>query len=238
MVRTPVVAAAALLFAASGTVSAQEHAAHHAAPKAVETHRMLWMQATRSVTRAAEQMPEADRTLALVVDPRGLARQELGQRRLDAGEEPAVDRDADQRREDALRRALDVVGAEVGAVSPEVFGLMLTSAAASIVIAPYLLKAAHPAAFALERRLPVHEEPEDIEQPTGEDLQDHAVICGYGGVGRVLHMALTRNNVKCLVIDRDGPLVRELREQGVLALQGNAWTTSASTSAAFWPAAV
>lgn len=60
MVRTPLVAAAALLIAASGSVSAQDHSGHHAGAKAVETHRMLWMQATRSVTRAAEQMPEAD----------------------------------------------------------------------------------------------------------------------------------------------------------------------------------
>lgn len=114
------------------------------------------------------------------------------------------------------------VGAEVDAVSPEVFGLMLTSAAVSIVLAPYLLLAARPVAAAAERRMPKAEEPEPIEQPSGDALQDHAVICGYGRVGEVVHTALVRSGVKCVVIEIDAGTVRDLREKGILALQGNA----------------
>lgn len=51
---------AALLCAGATAAAAQQHDAHHPQTKAVETQRQLWMQATRSVTRAAEQMPEAD----------------------------------------------------------------------------------------------------------------------------------------------------------------------------------
>lgn len=51
---------AALLCAGASAAAAQQHDAHHPPTKAVETQRQLWMQATRSVTRAAEQMPEAD----------------------------------------------------------------------------------------------------------------------------------------------------------------------------------
>jgi uncharacterized damage-inducible protein DinB len=52
--------AAAFLCGTGGTAAAQQHETHHPATKAVETQRQLWMQATRSVTAAAEQMPEAD----------------------------------------------------------------------------------------------------------------------------------------------------------------------------------
>jgi uncharacterized damage-inducible protein DinB len=51
---------AAALLLVSGSAAAQQHDAHHPAGKAVETQRQLWTQVTRQVTRAAEQMPEAD----------------------------------------------------------------------------------------------------------------------------------------------------------------------------------
>lgn len=42
------------------TPAVAQQDAHHAAPKAVETQRQLWRQVTGYITRAAEQMPEAD----------------------------------------------------------------------------------------------------------------------------------------------------------------------------------
>ncbi len=55
--------AAALLCLSGSSAAAQHearHESHHPAIKLVETHRQLWKQVTSSVTRAAEQMPEAD----------------------------------------------------------------------------------------------------------------------------------------------------------------------------------
>jgi len=114
------------------------------------------------------------------------------------------------------------VGAEVDAVSPDVFGLMLTSAAASIVLAPYLLKAAQPVAAAADQRFSAAKEEEPIEPPPDGVLANHAVICGYGGVGEVILSALQRGEVNCVVIDQDASVVQGLREEGLVALQGNA----------------
>jgi uncharacterized damage-inducible protein DinB len=50
----------ALLGGAALPAAAQQHAEHHSAASAVATQRELWMDVTRSVRRAAEQMPEAD----------------------------------------------------------------------------------------------------------------------------------------------------------------------------------
>ena len=114
------------------------------------------------------------------------------------------------------------VGAQVDAVSPEVFGLMLTSAAASIVLAPYLLRAAQPFAIAADQRFSARADTATSEPPVDQSVRDHAIICGYGRVGRVVHRALVRSRVSCVVIDQDGGLIRELRNEGVTALQGNA----------------
>ena len=50
----------ALLGAVALPASAQQHTEHHPAGNAVQTQRQLWTGVTRSIQRAAEQMPEAD----------------------------------------------------------------------------------------------------------------------------------------------------------------------------------
>jgi len=114
------------------------------------------------------------------------------------------------------------VGTEVDAVSTEVFGLMLTSAAASIVLAPFLLRAAQPIAASLDRRVAAVPESYVAEPPVDVTLRDHAVVCGYGRVGRVILGALERANVKCLVIDQDRAVMDDLRRGGAMVLRGDA----------------
>jgi uncharacterized damage-inducible protein DinB len=50
----------AIFCASASAAAAQDHAAHHPATNGVATQRQLWTQVTRTLTRAAEQMPEAD----------------------------------------------------------------------------------------------------------------------------------------------------------------------------------
>ncbi|MCC7363509.1 MAG: cation:proton antiporter [Dehalococcoidia bacterium] len=113
------------------------------------------------------------------------------------------------------------VGTQVDAVSTNVFGVMLTSAAASIILAPLLLRAAHPVAASLDRRMSASR-PEGNEQPAGPGVRDHTVICGYGRVGRVVHRTLALGGVDCVVIDQDRAAVEELRRNGAAALRGDA----------------
>lgn len=53
-------------------------------------------------------------------------------------------------------------------------------------------------------------------------LKDHYIICGAGRVGRHIVTALRQRNIPLVVIESDVDLVAELREQGVLAMLGDA----------------
>jgi CPA2 family monovalent cation:H+ antiporter-2 len=114
------------------------------------------------------------------------------------------------------------VGNDLGVVSPTIFSLMLSGAAASIVLAPTVYGAAHPIAQRLDRRWPGSAplvSPADPDLGTG--LRDYAVICGYGRVGQVVGSVL-RDRVPFLVIEEDPRIVGRLREQGLPVIHGNA----------------
>ncbi len=57
---------------------------------------------------------------------------------------------------------------------------------ASIVLAPFLLRAAHPIAAALDRRAAAAPESYVAEPEADVTLRDHAVVRGYGRAGRVI----------------------------------------------------
>jgi uncharacterized damage-inducible protein DinB len=60
MSRTFLVVSVALCAAAAPAAAQQHNPDHHPSVNAVATQKQLWMQATMSATRAAEQMPETD----------------------------------------------------------------------------------------------------------------------------------------------------------------------------------
>ena len=55
-----------------------------------------------------------------------------------------------------------------------------------------------------------------------EKLRNHIVICGYGRMGNILAQSLAERGKKVLVLDQDSDKIRDAREAGYLALQGNA----------------
>lgn len=116
------------------------------------------------------------------------------------------------------------VGADIGAVSPAVFSLMLAGSVASIIVAPSLHAVAAPAAHWMEQHQPLtelstytHTSTEERDKPQG-----HALICGYGQIGRMLAATLLRRGFSIVVIDQDRNTVLRLRERGIIALMGNA----------------
>lgn len=114
------------------------------------------------------------------------------------------------------------LGAELDAISPEVFGLMLAGAAISIVLAPAVFAGAQPIGRMVERRLPLPplaDLPDEVAQAR---LSDHAILCGYGRVGRVVHEAIRQQAIGVVVIEQDAGAVASLREQGVAVLHGSA----------------
>ncbi|MBI4497112.1 MAG: cation:proton antiporter [Chloroflexi bacterium] len=116
------------------------------------------------------------------------------------------------------------LGADLDAVTPAVFSLMLAGAAASIVLSPSLHRVALPGVAWVEQRLPpsaLATHPA-LGKDTTEGPRGHAIICGYGRVGRVIGTALRRRGFTFVVIDQDQRVVRQLREHGIIALFGNA----------------
>lgn len=115
------------------------------------------------------------------------------------------------------------LGADTGAVSEYSFGLMLSGSVGSILIAPAWYVLGHRLASWLDRRLrpsslarhPALEEPDSL--PRG-----HAVICGFGRVGQVVGLTLSRRGFSYIVIESDQNLVQRLRALGTIALLGNA----------------
>jgi voltage-gated potassium channel len=55
-----------------------------------------------------------------------------------------------------------------------------------------------------------------------ETLRDHFIICGYGRIGSVVLRELQRQNVPCVVIERDPERVHEVIEAGGLAVEADA----------------
>jgi monovalent cation:H+ antiporter-2, CPA2 family len=56
---------------------------------------------------------------------------------------------------------------------------------------------------------------------SGERLRGHAIVCGYGRVGRIIAGALSQRDVPFVVIGEDPRLIRQLRDRGVRAFLGN-----------------
>jgi CPA2 family monovalent cation:H+ antiporter-2 len=116
------------------------------------------------------------------------------------------------------------LGADLEAVSATVFSLMLAGAATSILLHPTVYRLAVPLATSVAHRFPARGSMPATEpgEPADPGPRGHAVICGYGRVGRVIGSALRRRGFRYVVIEEDPRIVRRLRERGVTAIQGNA----------------
>lgn len=103
---------------------------------------------------------------------------------------------------------------------------LLAAMALSMAMVPVLMRLANPVSAWLEknypdflkRRRPV----ENLPRGSGQQLTDHAVICGYGPVGQQLAEALWDQGVPTLVIDLNANTVRQLQSDGQPALFADA----------------
>jgi CPA2 family monovalent cation:H+ antiporter-2 len=101
---------------------------------------------------------------------------------------------------------------------------MLAGTAISIVLAPALYRVARPFADWAVARYPdpavgTFLSPSDNPHP---DLRGHAVICGFGDVGRLIGGVLDRHDFRYVVIDQDIRIARRAVAEGIPAVIGNA----------------
>jgi CPA2 family monovalent cation:H+ antiporter-2 len=112
-----------------------------------------------------------------------------------------------------------------GALSPQAFDLVLGAALVTIVVSPWLLQLGGPLVAWLAH-LPglrrAFADPMEGPGDEGRRLSGHAIICGYGQVGRELADALRSRGIGLVVIEYNPHIVAELRAAGVPTIYGDA----------------
>ena len=118
------------------------------------------------------------------------------------------------------------VGVDEAIISDELNSAILMAALVSIVLSPLLLEAGPRVLSwladrpALARFLPEPEVAALGDDPTV--LRRHAVVCGYGRVGRELVQEITRREFRCVVIEQNPYLIEQLHKLDIPHVYGDA----------------
>jgi monovalent cation:H+ antiporter-2, CPA2 family len=101
---------------------------------------------------------------------------------------------------------------------PSVEQMLLVCTAVTMAVVPSLMRGAMPLGKWLEGRGVIGSRRILSEEMTPikaiKEISDHAVICGYGPVGRSLNEALKRCGVDTLVMELNSDTVRRLKQEG------------------------
>ncbi|MDQ3492698.1 MAG: cation:proton antiporter, partial [Chloroflexota bacterium] len=121
------------------------------------------------------------------------------------------------------------LGLTLGLLPIEGFQLIVAGALLSITVNPLLFGAIGPIESLLRRRPDLAGLLERragalsaLERAPGQELRGHAILCGYGRVGRMISSALERRGFRYVVITLDRREVEALRKDGLPALYGDA----------------
>jgi CPA2 family monovalent cation:H+ antiporter-2 len=116
-----------------------------------------------------------------------------------------------------------------GLFSQELYGLTVGTAAATLLITPFLLRAT-PYGLQWLEQLPLVGRLLGLARPPqqfnfDDDIRDHIVIAGYGRVGQMLVRMLYFQGYSLLVIDNNEAVLQSLRERNIAYLYGDASST-------------
>lgn len=124
-------------------------------------------------------------------------------------------------------------GLSHGAISDELYGLILAAALVTLMVNPVLVNNAERIGKPLERLLSrapatggiearVEESEHSIEETQLAGLRRHVIVCGMGRVGREVIRVLEDRPFPYVAIEYNSALVEEGREAGYLCIQGDA----------------
>ena len=121
------------------------------------------------------------------------------------------------------------VGLSVGLLPAEGFQLIVAGALLSIALNPLLFRGVDPLDVRLRANATVNSLLERgagdlarLEPERAGSLRLHAILCGYGQVGRMIGRALERRGFTYVVITQQRREVAQLRARGITALYGEA----------------
>jgi CPA2 family monovalent cation:H+ antiporter-2 len=122
---------------------------------------------------------------------------------------------------------LATAGVAVGMLPEDAFQLVVAGAIISITLNPALFAAVGPFEAWVKRRPRLRAVLErsggSLTRPTPATrvLAGHAVLCGYGRVGRMVVRALQQRGFSYVVLDEDRRAIEELRGRGTPAIYGD-----------------
>jgi CPA2 family monovalent cation:H+ antiporter-2 len=121
------------------------------------------------------------------------------------------------------------VGRSLGLLPDDGFQLIVAGALLSITVNPLLLRAIEPIETRLRGMTAIARltrwragQLGDLDVATQEGLRQHAIISGYGRVGRMIGPALERRGFRYVVITQQRREVDGLRARGIPAIFGDA----------------
>lgn len=124
---------------------------------------------------------------------------------------------------------LAALGVSLGVLSETARSLILASALVTIVLNPVLFKVADLIATWVAKRPGLLEKLERQKEPrmVATDLHvamvpNHAIVIGYGRVGRTIGDALQRYGVSFVAVEQDRRVVEAMRATGVATIYGDA----------------
>ncbi len=112
-------------------------------------------------------------------------------------------------------------GQSLGLVSRRVYLLILGTTAVTLVLTPFVLRLV-PHLLNLPWLKPFLESSKPLAVAAELPMQNHVVICGYGGVGQNLVRLVQEHGLPVVVIDQSESKIQQLREAGVPYVYGNA----------------
>jgi len=128
---------------------------------------------------------------------------------------------------------LVTIGRTLGVVPPEALDIVVVTAIISITCNPLAFRSISSLTQRLGRLRVLQRElePSDIGASSSLDPSGRAIVIGHGPTGRTVVRLLRENGISPTVVELNMDVVRELREQGISAVYGDASHTDTLVSA-------
>jgi CPA2 family monovalent cation:H+ antiporter-2 len=129
---------------------------------------------------------------------------------------------------------LATIGRTLGIVPTEVLDVVIVTAIVSITCNPLAFRTIEPLAHRFSRvRLLCRDDAESTDAGASSSLdpESRAIVIGHGPTGRTVTRLLRENGIAPTVVELNMSVVRELRDQGVSAVYGDAGRTETLISA-------
>ena len=124
---------------------------------------------------------------------------------------------------------IGTMGLSLGLLERDGFQLIVAGALLSIAVNPLLLRLIDPLEARLRARPLIRRlgargagAQTTLDESARETLRQHAIVCGYGRVGRMIGPALERRGFRYVVITQQRDEIDRLRARGIPAIYGDA----------------